>query len=283
MGTSGAYGGSGGRAWSQARDAAKELLNSPASTESQESALGDLANALDWDRTESAEPVRPTDRPEDGTQAPTTPPPRPPQPFGQLTRPRAGRGDGPGSGGGGGGQRSGGAGSRGGGGRSRRRAASVGGAVLAAGLAVRQGDGATLEALGLSMVELGELSPLGQCNRILKALVGSGSDIDENEILSASSTALVAILTQEAGPEQAVRLFIIEYVMEITVTELGAVLRSDGGGEVSVQVEDELRSLIGARVDQLELDGDDLGSDRLQDAVYQALGSVREVLEAMNE
>jgi hypothetical protein len=283
MGTSGAYGGSGGRAWSEARDAAKELLNSPASTESQESALGDLANALDWDRKESGEQERPTDRPEDGPQAPTIPLGPSPQPFGQLTRPRTGGGDGPGGGGGGGGQRSGGVGSRGGGGRSRRRAASVGGAVLAAGLAVRQGDGATLEALGLSMAELGELSPLGQCNRILKALVGSGSDIDENEILSASSTALVAILTQEAGPEQAVRLFIIEYVMEITVTELGAVLRSDGGGEVSVQVEDELRSLIAARVDQLELDGDDLGSDRLQDAVYQSLGSVREVLEAMNE
>jgi hypothetical protein len=133
------------------------------------------------------------------------------------------------------------------------------------------------------MAELGELSALGQCNRILKTLVGSGSDIDENEILSASSTALVAILTQEAGPEEAVRLFIVEYVMEITVTELGAVLRSDGGGEVSVQVEDELRSLITARVDQLELDGDNLGSDQLQDAVYRALGTVREVLEAMNE
>jgi len=155
--------------------------------------------------------------------------------------------------------------------------------VLAAGLAVRQGDTATLEALGLSVAELAEVSPLAQCSRILDALVGSGADIDESEIRAASSAALIAILTEDAGPAQAVRLFIVEYVMEVAVTELGASFRADGAGEVSIQVEDELRSLVTARADQLELDGERLGPDEMQNAVYETLGVVRQVLEAMRQ
>jgi hypothetical protein len=280
MGTSGAYGGSGGRDWSAARDAAAELIATPGDQGKQESALADLADALDWDGdAPEADGEQPGDEAEEDGARPRPQPAAPP--FPRLTQPR-GRGDGPGGGAGG----SGGGGGLGPGGRGRRsrmRTANIGGAVLAAGLAVRQGDAATLGTLGLSLAELAEVSPLAQCSRILDALVGSGADIDESEIRAASSAALVAILTEDAGPAQAVRLFIVEYVMEVAVTELGASLRADGAGEVSIQVEDELRSLVIARTDRLELDGERLGPDELQNAVYKTLGVVRQVLEAMRE
>ena len=278
MGTSGAYGGSGGRDWSAARDAAAELIADPGDRGKQEIALADLADALDWDG--DAPEVENQPPGEEAAADEGAPRPQPvPRLFSRLTRPR-GRGDGPGGGAGGGGA-GGGLRAGGRGRRSRVRAASIGGAVLAAGLAVRQGDATTLETLGLSLTELADASPLGQCTRILDALVGSGADIDENEIRAALSAALIAILTEDAGPAQAVRLFIVEYVMEVTVTELGSSLRADGAGEVSIQVEDELRSLVTARADQLELDREHLGPDQLQNAVYETLGAVRQVLETM--
>jgi len=279
MGTSGAYGGSGGRDWSKVRDSLDGLIVKPGSAEEQATVMSGLAKALaDWDKD---------DRPDDGERRPEeTSPVVERRPFGALIRPRAGGGGsgggGGGVGGGGGGTGGGGGGGGGGGRRSRQRAARVGGAVLAAGLAVRREDDDTLRLLGLSLAELQNLSPLAQCNQILKALVGSGADIDENEMLSASSTALVAVLIENLTPAAAVRVFIVEYAMEITVTELGAKLREDGTGEVSVQVEDGLRSFVTARVDQIELDTDRLGPQELQDALYEALGSARDVLAAMS-
>lgn len=273
MGTSGAYGGSGGRDWSNARDSLDGLIAEPGSEEEQATVMSGLAGALsDWDG----------EIPADGEPDPKQRAPVPERrPFGRLVGSRS-AGGGDGIGGGGGGGDAGGGGRRGTGGRrSRARAARVGGAVLAAGLAVRREDDGTLQTLGLSLTELQNLSPLAQCSQILKALVGSGADIDENEMLSASSTALVAILIEELTPVAAVRLFIVEYVMEISATEFGARLREDGTGEVSVQVEDGLRSFVTARVDQIELDADRLGPQELQDAVFEALGSARDVLAAI--
>jgi hypothetical protein len=275
MGTSGAFGGSGGKDWQRARDDVADLVNSPDSTDQQHQVISDLANALDWDATDTT--LTPSG--EDSSRPPDAPPAQ--QPFGRLVRPR-GAVDGPSGGGGrGGGATTTGTGSGGSGRRSRQRVAGVGGAVLAAGLAVRAGDAGTLNALGLSLPELRELGPVAQCNRILNALVGSGADIDENEMRSASSTALIAVLTEDLSPTAAVRVFIVEYVMEVSLTELGARLRELGTGEISVKIEDDLRSLITAEVDQLALDDARLGPQQLQDALYDALGSARTVLRSL--
>lgn len=283
MGTSGAYGGSGGKEWQQARDAVADLAADP-TADQQADVISQLADALDWDG--DGEPdATPGDQAGDvqdaAVDAPTAQ-----RPFGGLVRPRGGGADGPGGGGGGGG---GGAGAPGGttgrggaGRRSRQRASRVGGAVLAAGLAVRGGDAGTLASLGLSLDELRGLGPVAQCSRILNALVGSGADIDEAEMRAASSTALIAVLTEDLPPAGAVRVFIVEYVMEISLTELGATMREQGTGEVSVRVEDGLRSLVAAQVDQLALDDTQLGPQQLQDALYDSLGSARAVLRSLS-
>jgi hypothetical protein len=288
MGHSGAYGGSGGRDWQAVRDAAADLACSPADADRQTQMLSQIADAFDWDQDAPARnPDQSTDEPALVVPAGDDTRPIPIQaqrPFGRLVRPRGG-GDGPSGGGTSGpaGGRAGGDASRAGGGRrSRLRASSVGGSVLAAGLAVRSGDRTTLGALGLALDELRTLGPVAQCSRILNALVGSGADIDEAEMRAAASTALVAVLTEDLSPVAAVRTFVVEYVMEITVTEIGATMRETGTGEVSVAVEDGLRSLITAQVDQLALDGGQLGPQQLQDALYSALGSARSVLRAMS-
>lgn len=275
MGTSGAFGGSGGKDWQQARDDVAALIASPSSTDQQQ-VISDLADALDWDTPDAPQPPigDDTERPQNTT--PTQ------QPFGRLVRPR-GAVDGPGGGtaGGRGGRAATTSGRGGAGRRSRQRVASVGGAVLAAGLAVRAGDAGTLEALGFSLPELRALGPVAQCNRILNALVGSGADIDENEMRAASSTALIAVLTEDLPPAAAVRVFIVEYVMEVSLTELGATLREQSTGEVSIRIEDDLRSLVTAEVDQLALDDTRLGPQQLQDALYEALGSAQTVLRSL--
>jgi hypothetical protein len=283
VGTSDAYGGSAGRGWQQARDSVADLVGNPNSPEQQVDVMSCLADALDWDDGNAAPNPGTSDQLQLVEDQPD-PMPVPQQPFGRLVRPRGSTTDGPGSGGGGA------TGSPGGGRtaangaarRSRHRAASVGGAVLAAGLAVRRNDAVTLDALGLSLTDLRGLSPVAQCSRILKALVGSGADIDESEMLAASSNALVAVLTESLTPAAAVRVFIVEYVMEISVTELGATMRERGSGEVSVQVEDGLRSLVTAQVDQIQLNDDRLDPQHLQDALFGALGSAQAVLRAMS-
>lgn len=268
MGTSGAYGGSGGKDWQQARDSVADLAADPTSVTQQAETISQLANALDWDGDAAPEAAP-------GEQAAQ-------RPFGGLVRPRSGGADGPGGGaGGGGGGRAGTTGRAGSGRRSRQRASRIGGAVLSAGLAVRGGDAATLSSLGLSLDELRGLGPVAQCSRILNALVGSGADIDEAEMRAASSTALIALLTENLPPVAAVRVFIVEYVMEISLTELGSSMREQGTGEVSVQIEDGLRSLVSAQVDQLALDDTELGPQQLQDVLYESLGSARAVLRAL--
>lgn len=282
MGTSGAYGGTGGRDWQTVRDSVADLIADPTSTEQQGDVISQVADALDWDADPPTPDLAPGDQSPEGERQPSLPGVGQ-RPFGGLSRPRGGGSDGPGGGVGGGGRggATGGRASGGDGRRSRQRASRVGGAVLAAGLAVRAGDAGTLDSLGLSLTELRGLRPVAQCSRILNALVGSGADIDEAEMRSASSTALVAVLTEDLSPAAAVRTFIVEYVMEISVTELGATLREGGTGEVSIQVEDGLRSLVTAQVDQLPLEDAQLGPQQLQDALHDALGSARAVLRAM--
>jgi hypothetical protein len=136
MGTSGAFGGSGGKDWQRARDDVSDLVNSPDSAKQQQ-VISDLATALDWDAPDAP----PAPDHDDGDRPADAPPVQ--RPFGRLVRPR-GAADGPGGGGAGGGRGPGvattTASGRGGSGRrSRQRVAGVGGAVLAAGLALRAG------------------------------------------------------------------------------------------------------------------------------------------------
>lgn len=265
MGTSGAYGGSGGRAWGRARTQAGEYADDPSSENAAE-LLSDIADALDWDGDDSRpdfSELRPG-----GAQL-------------RLHFPSSGGGDGPGGGSGGGGsQGGGGGGGRGGRQRSRARAAAVGGSVAAAGLALRDRDEGTLQRFGLSLAELDALDPHEQARSILDAVAGSVGDIQEDELQHASGVAILALLEDGATADDAVRAFITDYVFEVSITEVGDELRNGTrDGYTTVEQEDQLRDLIETSVNQLDLP-DQLDANNIQEAIYNALDDARTFLRA---
>jgi hypothetical protein len=152
----------------------------------------------------------------------------------------------------------------------------VGGSVAAAGLAYRNRDNETLQRFNLSLAQLDALDPHEQGKSILAAVGASLGDLQEEELTQASAAALLALLGDEAATgEDAVRVFVCEYVFEVSLTEIGDEFR-DGtrDGWATVDEEDKLRDLIEARVGQIELP-DNLGSDDIQAAVYTALDDAR--------
>jgi hypothetical protein len=279
MGTSGAYGGSGGRAWGKARAQAGEFGDRP-TTDNAKQLLANIADALDWDG-DSGDPQSGDQEGGDGQQIP----------FDQTTpfmarRPlrRAGGTDGPGGAGGGvrRGHAPGAPGASGGGSRrrSRTRAASVGGSVAAAGLAYRNRNEGVLRQFGLSLAQLDGLDAHEQARLILDAVTGSVGGIQEDELQHASGVAVLALLDPNTTPDDAVRAFITDYVFEVAITEVGDELR-DGtrDGHTTVDQEDQLRDIIETCVDQVELP-EQLESDNIQTAIYKALDDARAFLQA---
>jgi hypothetical protein len=265
MGTSGAYGGSSGRGWGKVRRHGGDFADNPSEANGDE-LLYAIANALQWDGD-------PSDAPTPGEAL---------QPLRLSFGGTGGGGRGPGSGGGGGGDRSGG-GARGGGGggRSRARAARVGGTVGAVGLAYQGRDVGVLAAFNLSLDELDALDVHERAKRILEAVGASLGDISEDELVRASGSALLALLEEQSPTgEDAVRLFVTEYVFEVSLTEIGDEFR-DGtrDGYATVDVEDKLRDLIEIRVGQVDLPAN-IAPEDLQAAVYAALDDARTFLQA---
>ena len=284
MGTSGAYNGSGGRAWGKARTQAGEYADNTTS-ENAAQLLSDIANAFDWDadggldfgeldlgKPDLGKPD--LGKPDLGELKPLLARPR-------LRAPRGG-GDGPG-GAGGGARASKGVRLAGGGGgrsRSRARAAAVGGSVAAAGLALRDRDEATLVRFGLTLAELDGLDAHEQAHRILDAVAGSVGGIQEDELQHASAVAILALLAEGTTPEDAVRVFITDYVFEISITEVGAELRNGTrDGYTTVDQEDQLRDLIETCVNQLDFP-DRLDADNIQEVIYNSLDDARTFLRA---
>jgi hypothetical protein len=259
MGTSGAYGGSGGRAWGKAREQAGEFGDNP-TPENAAELLGNIADALDWDSNGAT--------PDFGELKPVVARPR--------LRGTGGGADGPGGGGGGagGGTQAGSSGR----GRSRAQAAAVGGSVAAAGLALRARDDETLQRFGLTLAELDSLDAHEQARRILDAVSGSVGGIQEDELQHASGVAVLALLDDGATADDAVRAFITDYVFEVSITEVGDELRNGTrDGYTTVDLEDQLRDLIETSVNQLDLPAR-VDADNIQAAIYNSLDDARTFL-----
>jgi hypothetical protein len=278
LGTSDGYAGSGG-AWNGAQRELGDLLGGGGATV--DDVCGEAAGALQWDApddqhddNESADDDRPS------SSGPSSPIPILGTGVGAL---RIARGGGRGSGGGGGagGRLTTGAPRAGTGGRSRRRAARIGAGVAAAGYALRAGDAAVLRALGLDLAHLVGLSPTQQAKRIIDAVLGPAATIQEAEVARASSSMIIELLGREVAPSpvEVVRIFAVEYVYEILLTELGSRMRDgsrDGGG--GVVAENDMHDLIEARVASLEIEGDSVEAAALESALGQVLEFTRRII-----
>jgi hypothetical protein len=272
MGTAKAWAGTASAEWKRVRDDIDDLLDNP-TQDGADSLLDPLLDAIDQDDAPaSADPV-PTE-----PAAPDAPPSATP-PLSAIPMRRRGGG----RGGGGGGAIFGGSSRQNTGrkGRSRRsstRASRVAGDVLAAGLALGRGDADALRDLGLNLVELSGLSPMKQAQKILNVLVGTGGAVEENELRAANARALRQLLVQGLSGADAVRVFVVEYVMQIYSSECGEASR-DGSrpGEDSAEVEKQLRSALRVRVRQLEIPDDIVTSSRLAQVIREALKTMRKV------
>jgi hypothetical protein len=273
VGTSGAYTGSGG-AWSGAQRKLDDLLAGDDATAAD--VLAPAAGALDWDDGTSAGG---DDGEEGAASAPLPLAGTGVAPIRIRTRGRGGGGGAPAAGGG---ARAGGRTGRARGvRRSRQRAARLGAGVAAAGYALRARDVAGLRQLGLDLTELAGLSPAQQAQRIIDVVVGTAASIADVEIARATSNMIIALLEAETEPTptEVVRIFAVEYVFQICLTELGAEMR-DGvrDGAASVVTEDEMRELIEARVASLQIEGDAVEADALEAAIDSVLEFTRRVI-----
>ncbi|MDX2546921.1 hypothetical protein ACOT81_05335 [Streptomyces sp. WI04-05B] len=217
MGTSGSYGGSGNADWKEAHDAFDALPSSsssgtggqdPASTtDGQQQLLDNLLSALST--------ALHKDDADHGS------PPAAGYPLSALLASPRGSG---GGGGGAGGARTptgrAGAGSR----RQVIKGSARGAAALAGAYALRNGDAAGLQELGLDLTELRSLRPLAQVSRILQRVLGDAGHPDEAALRKAATRYVKAVLVDPEPPAQSdgLRGLVIEWIYELSLVELGS-------------------------------------------------------------
>jgi 7-cyano-7-deazaguanine synthase in queuosine biosynthesis len=252
VGTSDPYLGSGG-AWNGIARHVKEF-HEDATEDAAESIVEQTLIQLALETAEATEAPALTD---------LIDPTRPALPGLRIRATGGGSGEGPGSGGSTGGATAA-TGSRGGG-RSRARIATSGARALAAGSALRRGDGAQLQQLGLNLAELDGLDVLDQIARILDvAAPASGLQADA-ELRHALTDALLAVLDDEGSSRTAMEAFIASYTFEVLITEVGARERDgERAGALTGGDERQLRKAIEAYVRQLDL-SDDLVTEHDRD------------------
>jgi hypothetical protein len=281
MGTQNAWDGSGGRDWGRVRDESADLLDSP-SPDNAEALLPSLSDALDWLGDGSQD-----DSHENGPHGPQDETTLTALPAGPSWRPSTGghparrrRGTGGGGTGVGGGRRGGGSrgASRASSGRSRARAASVGGRVLSAGLAYQRGDAQTLRSLGLDLDELRSLSQLKRANAILNAVVGADGGIEETELRKVNARVLRQVLANSLDGVAAVRLYVVEYVMQVWASETGEEMRN-GTRPASANSDSQrqLREALMARARRLNL-APASSAIQLRNAISRSLGLMRRLM-----
>lgn len=281
MGTSGSYGGSTKQVWRDARQQILDLPRGDGSGESQgneqpsekplEELWGSIGDALDSDDPTLHRPALD----ESNLALPALVP--------WLNRAVGSRGgSGGGSAGGGGGPRSG-AGRQGSGSRRQvTRSAARGGAALGAAYAIRNGDAAYLNELGLDLARLQGLSPIRQCAEILDAVLGEGAHPDEQALRKASLEALKHVLTQGNPPDEAasLRAFVVSYVFELSLVELqrqvneGALTPGDVGRK-----ERTIRTYLEKRVRGLRIPG--TGVIQPRDLRIRAADLTKEVIKVL--
>lgn len=277
MGTQNAWEGSGGRDWGRARDESADLLDNP-SADSAEALLPALSDALNWLGDGPDAPSQ-----EEPQSSGAIEPRLTPLPAGPSWRPptgvRAGGRGGVGSSGGGAGSRgTGGGRSRTTASRSRARAASVGGRVLSAGLAYQRGDAETLRSLGLDLDELRSLSALKRANAILNAVVGADGGIEETELRKVNGRVLREVLTNSLDGAAAIRLYIVEYVMQVWASETGEAMRNGTRpASANREAERQLRDALTARARRLQI-APASTAVQIRNAISRSLGLMRRLM-----
>ena len=216
MGTSGSYGGSGTADWQEAHEAFDAL---PGSTPS-DTGPGDLPDPAEGQQhllDHLLDALSTALQKDDADRG------RPPAAGYPLSALLSSPGGGGGGGGGGGTQTPtgrAGAGSR----RQVLKGSARGAAAIAGAYALRSGDAARLQELGLDLAELRSLGPRAQIARILQAVLGDAGHPDEAALRKAATRWVKAVLLDAEPPaiQEGLRGLVIEWIYELSLVELGS-------------------------------------------------------------
>ncbi len=254
MGTSGAFGGSGGRDAKNLRD-----------------------NIADW-LTDVPAPATPTD---DASSLPV--PNIDLRPTIRILTGRGGGGDGPGGGGGGGASSGGSGGGRSGGG-ARRSVSSTSRAAGRAGALARayaSGDRASLERAGLNyedLLSLGDMVAVG--TRIVEVAFDTQADSTLADDESRETVAeivewiLEAPANQTPSPDEIVRRSIELIISNATLTEVGDRIRAESSRERRRAAEQEIRDAAEVYASQVTLTNTGASEQEISKAIE---GGIREL------
>lgn len=269
MGTSGAFGGSGGKDAGDLRESIADWLTDTPPA-------GPAAPGGD---EAPGEPVG-----EGGPDTPNVPTPGIDlRPAIRILTGRGGGGDGPGGGGGGGAAGGGGGGGRSGGGARRSlgttsRAAGRAGALARA---YASGDRAALATAGLNydaLLALGDMVSVG--TKIVEAAFDTQADStiadDESRAIVASIVEwiLEAPADQTPSPDEIVRRSIELMIADVTLTEVGDRIRSEPSREKRAEAEQEIRDAAEVYAGQVNLTGTGASEQEIASAIE---GGIREL------
>lgn len=257
MGTSGAYGGSPGKAWSLARRRARRLPDQPQQQDIDWvlSAVGQ-GMGFDGDGGDVGQPPGGDQAPEGNRPAADNAPHVSWGPI-SASRPSGAGGGGGGAGGGRAGRRPPGGGATPRTRRSVRRAGAVGARAARATNALLTGNARILAEFGLRLEELVGLSAPEQAHRIA-AQLGVSDTVENAEILKAADKLILAQLAQGGAltPVELGRLFATFVIDEVMATELGAVFNDGSRSREWVRdTERIVHDAVKACVDGIVVDG----------------------------
>ncbi len=204
-----------------------------------------------------------------------------------MLRPSSGGGaDGPGGGGGSGGGGAGASGAAGGAQRSARASATTAGRAAAAAHALRLGDAAALERIGLDLDALrANGDPFDVACQIVDATCGAMSDgtIEDEERRAVAFEVAEWVLTEGAdgvppSPEDIVRKSVAAIVAEAALSETGdQIRRGERPAWVSPEAERQLREAAEVLAEQVDIPLDGLTEAGFTKAVEDGIETLRAV------
>ena len=122
------------------------------------------------------------------------------------------------------------------------------------------------------------MSSLKRANAILNAVVGADGGIEETELRHVNGRVLKQVLNDRLDGAAAVRLYVVEYVMQVWATETAEARRNGAASATaSADTERQLRSALTAKARQLQVAASSTATE-IRTAISTSLNSMRRLM-----
>ncbi|WP_121253483.1 hypothetical protein [Solirubrobacter pauli] len=122
------------------------------------------------------------------------------------------------------------------------------------------------------------MSSLKRANAILNAVVGADGGIEETELRHVNGRVLKQVLNDGLDGAAAVRLYVVEYVMQVWATETAEARRNGAtAATASADTERQLRNALVAKARQLQVAASSTATE-IRSAISTSLSSMRRLM-----